>query len=223
MRFTSELVTASFLALAIAQPASATTTLLTTNPGTGTTTTFTTTGLNGNGNPGPVIINGFTVTGNPQVVYGDNPYGLGTNGAWTNFSWVATNNADGSITFDLGANYDFVGAFMNYSPGEGTPTIAALNSSFGMLGTYDLAALASISTPGADDGGAFRGIQSSDGDIRYFVLSNSFILAHNLTLGQASTAAVPEPSTWAMMLVGFGAVGFSMRRARRAKAIPKPA
>ncbi|QIK79897.1 PEP-CTERM sorting domain-containing protein [Sphingomonas piscis] len=25
-------------------------------------------------------------------------------------------------------------------------------------------------------------------------------------------AAVPEPSTWAMMLVGFGGVGFSMRR-----------
>ena len=28
-------------------------------------------------------------------------------------------------------------------------------------------------------------------------------------------AAVPEPSTWAMMLVGFGAIGFSMRRRRR--------
>ncbi|UUR08222.1 FxDxF family PEP-CTERM protein [Sphingomonas glaciei] len=27
-------------------------------------------------------------------------------------------------------------------------------------------------------------------------------------------AAVPEPGTWAMMLVGFGAIGFSMRRRR---------
>lgn len=27
-------------------------------------------------------------------------------------------------------------------------------------------------------------------------------------------ASVPEPSTWAMMLVGFGLVGFSMRRSR---------
>lgn len=29
------------------------------------------------------------------------------------------------------------------------------------------------------------------------------------------TGAVPEPSTWAMMLFGFGAVGFAMRRRRQ--------
>ncbi|GAA3894978.1 hypothetical protein GCM10022276_12600 [Sphingomonas limnosediminicola] len=32
-------------------------------------------------------------------------------------------------------------------------------------------------------------------------------------------AAVPEPATWAMMLFGFGAVGFSMRRKRAATVI----
>lgn len=31
----------------------------------------------------------------------------------------------------------------------------------------------------------------------------------------AAVAAVPEPGTWAMMLLGFGAVGFGMRRRRR--------
>jgi hypothetical protein len=31
-------------------------------------------------------------------------------------------------------------------------------------------------------------------------------------LSFAATSAVPEPTTWAMMLVGFGAVGYSMRR-----------
>ena len=33
-----------------------------------------------------------------------------------------------------------------------------------------------------------------------------------------SMAAVPEPGTWALMLLGFGAVGFSMRRRRSATA-----
>lgn len=31
----------------------------------------------------------------------------------------------------------------------------------------------------------------------------------------SAIAAVPEPGTWAMMLLGFGAIGFSMRRTRR--------
>ena len=30
-----------------------------------------------------------------------------------------------------------------------------------------------------------------------------------------NTSAIPEPATWATMLVGFGAVGFAMRRQRR--------
>jgi hypothetical protein len=30
---------------------------------------------------------------------------------------------------------------------------------------------------------------------------------------------VPEPSTWAMMLLGFGAIGFALRRGRRKAAL----
>ena len=33
--------------------------------------------------------------------------------------------------------------------------------------------------------------------------------------GNVAFTAVPEPATWAMMLLGFGAVGFAMRRRRR--------
>src|ERR1700730_6348681 len=72
-------------------------TLLTTDPGTGTTTVFTDTGLNSN--PGPVTLDGFVWTGNPQVTYGTAQYGVGTNGIWSpggEFSWIATNNGTGS-------------------------------------------------------------------------------------------------------------------------------
>lgn len=34
----------------------------------------------------------------------------------------------------------------------------------------------------------------------------------NGTFGSTVSAAVPEPATWAMMLLGFAAVGFAMRR-----------
>lgn len=37
--------------------------------------------------------------------------------------------------------------------------------------------------------------------------------------GQVVTTAVPEPGTWALMLVGFGAIGFAMRRRRQASGL----
>ena len=38
-------------------------------------------------------------------------------------------------------------------------------------------------------------------------------LGGSITIRQA--AAVPEPATWGMMLLGFGAAGFALRRSRR--------
>ncbi len=37
--------------------------------------------------------------------------------------------------------------------------------------------------------------------------------------GSINAPAVPEPGTWAMMLIGFGGVGYSMRRRRKTTAI----
>jgi hypothetical protein len=42
---------------------------------------------------------------------------------------------------------------------------------------------------------------------------NPHELSHLVFFG--SVSAVPEPSTWAMMILGFGAVGWSLRRQRR--------
>lgn len=42
---------------------------------------------------------------------------------------------------------------------------------------------------------------------RYFAIS---------TLRFTPSAAVPEPATWAMMLIGFGAAGYALRRRRSA-------
>jgi hypothetical protein len=47
---------------------------------------------------------------------------------------------------------------------------------------------------------------------------NAVANGNDLGLDDISLTAVPEPTTWAMMLAGFGLVGFSMRRRNRAVA-----
>jgi hypothetical protein len=37
----------------------------------------------------------------------------------------------------------------------------------------------------------------------------------NVSISTAAAGAVPEPATWSLMLMGFGAIGFSLRRSRR--------
>ena len=44
-----------------------------------------------------------------------------------------------------------------------------------------------------------------------------YVAGKNITYLFVSDSAVPEPATWAMMLLGFGAIGFAVRRQRKAK------
>jgi|GEM_PF-2810074 len=57
----------------------------------------------------------------------------------------------------------------------------------------------------ADSGEVFKSISLSSGVDRFSQLKQTDLLL-------AQTGAVPEPATWAMMIVGFGVVGASMRR-----------
>lgn len=58
-------------------------------------------------------------------------------------------------------------------------------------------------------------------DTSYRVNTQGAGLLTGLVTASASavTPAVPEPATWAMMLLGFGAIGVSLRRRRRATLI----
>jgi hypothetical protein len=57
-------------------------------------------------------------------------------------------------------------------------------------------------------------------EFQWAILLDPFHLPHYADPSQCQencgpTGVVPEPSTWAMMLLGFGAVGYGMRRRRR--------
>ena len=49
--------------------------------------------------------------------------------------------------------------------------------------------------------------------------SGAFSIGVYQLLPGAANAGVPEPATWAMMLLGFGAVGAVMRRRDRRQAV----
>ena len=57
-------------------------------------------------------------------------------------------------------------------------------------------------------------------DISYGSNAELYTFIDDFRLGSAATGAVPEPSTCAMMLLCFGAIGYSMRRRRKSGAVP---
>lgn len=96
----------------------------------------------------------------------------------------------------------------NGSPITGLANVTGSNNQFYLTGPFFL----------DGNGLGFRTAAGSDVNLfvttgtRYRVnaggLSTGFVTAN----ASAVTAAVPEPATWAMMLFGFGAIGFGMRR-----------
>lgn len=69
------------------------------------------------------------------------------------------------------------------------------------------------STIGFTSSSNFYGFSGSNFDsIRITSLSNDFFLIDNIKL--STMGAVPEPTTWTLMLIGMAGVGFSMRRKR---------
>lgn len=154
---------------------------------------------------------------NSNAVFGyTNGYGFADNGNWSgNPPMAGSNGAGGSITFTMDSDVSAVGGIINWaSIGETFDnvllgaSISAYNSTGDLLETYILmAGGVNLTTPDS-----FYGFSRSEGDIRSFVLTDSYIGLRSLTI--SAPEGVPEPSTWAMMILGFGAVGFAMRRRR---------
>ena len=143
------------------------------------------------GDPAARDIEWFSTASNSVI--GNGSYGLSTNGSWTSGrnGYTGLNTSSGSMTFRFNDSpVAGVGGFMNYAPGTAaTAIIEALDQAGEILESYDLIALAPISTPGGVDAGAFRGIVRAQADIYALRVSNAFDVLDDFTFTEEVGAA----------------------------------
>ena len=155
---------------------------------------------------------GFALTlANAALVTGDNA-NLYAEPAFSDGSRYLAVNAGGTATLTSSTGFRSASLFL----GSADPfnTIQVLSTAGTILGTFTGSQL----FPGANgnqdlsltNGRVF--FTATDGEAAIggfrFLSSQNALETDNISF----TAAVPEPATWAMMLMGFGAVGYSMRR-----------
>ncbi len=121
----------------------------------------------------------------------------------------------GVISFSLSSFATSFAAqfFQNFNGGS-----QQASSSFTVLFYNDDAQFASSTFGVAPNGGTFYGATGLEAFNRVTISqATGFAVIDDVSFNSLSTVvtAAPEPATWAMMLLGFGAAGFAMRRAPR--------
>lgn len=108
------------------------------------------------------------------------------------------------------ANFASFGSFTGAGTSSGTWTLGGYLVNFVAVKASNEFVLYQLGTP------------SSTGNWNTFDIpfkNNPHGLSHLVFFGSAAPNAVPEPSTWAMMLLGFGGMGVALRRNRKLKTI----
>jgi hypothetical protein len=171
----------------------------------------------------------FNITGNPSLTYtagnicsGCSFTGSGTIGTDVGNEWgYITNPSGGGLTQMYGLSSAGYG-IGSYTFVAGDSIIQPHTATQPDGGDYGLVPTGYVTTgdnggvtnnqPYINNGvvfdlGAFNGSLSSIGNVR-------FQYGTDITKGSL-VPGVPEPATWAMMLLGFGGIGMSMRRTRK--------
>jgi hypothetical protein len=205
--------------LAFAAPASATVTVGSNSYDVGQSFTI---DFDGYGGETPAVINGLTsdITFTIAAI----------SGSTYTLNYLIDNTSTSPITASRVSVFGF-NTDPNYTSASVTGVFDTVSSgNVPNIGSVELCAT-DVNCAGGGSGGVWTNTAASDSD---GVLTLNFASAGDITLdnffvryqsidgaGAVTSAvgrptdALPEPSTWAMMLFGFGAIGVAMRRSRR--------
>ncbi len=171
---------------------------------------------------GAVAVGEFTFTfanngGNSGLgsVVGQGGYGLNANGNFGGDAvYIGVDSPTGYAQLLGTVAYRQIGFFFNYAPGVGDPpVIPTLDVGGNVISSFDMGTNAPISTPGAFNAFQFRGIADDTTDIYGLRFGGSYILASGTATGVIG--GIPEPTTWALMIGGFGLARTFLRRQHR--------
>ena len=142
-------------------------------------------------------------------------YGFGVNGYDTENLVGLNDSSDAygvvdSMTFSFATPVDSVGGYINWVPNLSPVTIAVYDAGGNLLDSLTVSAGdVNLVTPNS-----FYGFTEATADISSFTLTDGYIGILSGLNGQQITGSVPEPATWALMLLGVAGLGATMRRRR---------
>jgi hypothetical protein len=142
----------------------------------------------------------------------------GGTAAGTLTGYFVTNDALSSvISFDINASQSGSFAGFTYNPSTASVTAAVLPSQFFQLDSFSASNELRLffNSPLTQNGTTLSPLNSYE----FETSGGSRLLTGSVVNANATSGAVPEPASWAMMILGMGAVGYALRRKVRASEV----
>jgi PEP-CTERM motif-containing protein len=169
---------------------------------------------------GNVVASGYTASNVDGDLFGKalggNEQGLGLAADPSHQNEIYSPSNGGTNAF---VQLDVSGLFGSVSAVDFFMNSSTSNEQWAVYGSNtDAAGLGTLLLNGTDEGSANTHTLPDFGQFQFYNFyslgTNGTSFGNVLIGGLTLTESVPEPATWAMMLIGFGAVGWQLRRRR---------